>query len=108
MLLSNSDSLLGWHETPGPNGQVCRVVGAGSLVSKPQERRYEPLPLLLTDSALPNAVYCGTEGDSVAWSHLMCIGKTRRSALVSGGGMSQVAHSRAQLTIGGGGQSGSV
>ena len=108
MLFSYSNRLLGRHESSRPNSQVCRADGARSLVSMLQERRHEPLPLLLNDSALPNAVYCGTEGDSVARAHLMCIGRTRRSALVSGGGMSQVAHTRAQLTIGGGGQSGSA
>ena len=108
MLFSNADSLLGWHKTSGTHGQVSRAIVARSLVGKPQEGRHEPLPLLLGDSALPNAMHRGTDGDNVTWSHHMCISKTRRSAQVSGGGTSRVAHTRAQLTIGGGGQAGSA
>ena len=66
MLFSNADSVLGWHKTSGPHGHVIRAVAARPLVGKPQEGRHEPLPLLLGNSALPNAMHRGTDGDGVA------------------------------------------
>ena len=66
MLFSDADSLLGWHKTSGPHGQVIRAVAARSLVSEPQEGRHQPLSLLLGNRALPNAMHRSSHGDGVA------------------------------------------
>ena len=106
MLFSYSDRLLGRHETSGPNSQVCRAVGACSLVSMSKERRYEALSLLFSNSAFPNAMHRGTGGDSATWFYHMRISRSRRGTLACGGSMSRAAHKRAQLAIRGGGQAG--
>ena len=108
MLFSYSDRLLGRHETSGPNSQVCRAVGACSLVGMSKERRYKALSLLLSNNAFPNAMHRGTGGDSATWFYHMRISRSRRGTLACGGSMSRAAHKRAQLAIRGGGQAGSA
>ena len=108
MLFSYSNRLLGRHESSGPNCQVCRAVGARSLVSMSKERRYEALSLLFNNSAFQNAMHRGTGGDSATWFYHMRLSRSRRGTLACGGSMSRAAHKRAQLAIGGGGQAGSA